>query len=33
MISKTHQIEKLLVDMETGQRRFLNTGMEGSLEP
>ncbi len=33
VISKAHRIEKLLVDMETGQRGFLITGTEQFLEP
>jgi len=33
VISKAHKVEKLLVDMETGQRGFLITGSEEFLEP
>jgi CheY-like chemotaxis protein len=33
VISKAHLIGKLLVDMETGQRGFLITGVEDFLEP
>jgi len=33
VISKAHNIEKLLVDIETGQRGFLITGKENFLEP
>ena len=33
VISKAYRIEKLLVDMETGERGFLITGQEEFLEP
>ncbi|MFH1744344.1 MAG: methyl-accepting chemotaxis protein [bacterium] len=33
IISKTHLIEKLLVDMETGERGYLITGKDEFLEP
>ena len=33
VISKAHRIEKLVVDMETGQRGFLITGTEEFLQP
>ena len=33
VISKTHELQKLLLDMETGERGFLITGKEVFLEP